>query len=278
MKKVIILLTFIAIILAIPFAMDWLIIGNEFPSNISNTDWVSFLSGYIGSIVSMLGIIITIWYTNSQNKKDRENQVKPYCVMEYSKTRNISRSNRLLGLIQIGCEKLNGTEKDCFEYRIYVKNVGLGPAIEFDISIEDFDDGRDHYLSSVQRGSDNENSSINTLIPNEEAVIILSVRFNFDAIPDEAVTKYYEEEFDMVFPEISPEYMNKYKKHDFVIRVTYRDMYQNLFEQRIILYFEVKPIIDPDGHAHFEGGYYFKDTTNPVKLTKRTRNKKQKKK
>lgn len=60
----------------LPLAIDWFIIGNSFPSNISNSDWVSFFGGYIGAligaVVSLIGIIITIRYTNEQNKKDRE--------------------------------------------------------------------------------------------------------------------------------------------------------------------------------------------------------------
>lgn len=70
-----------------PLVIDWLIIGNSFPSNVSNSDWVGFLGGYIGAIigavVSLIGIIITIRYTNEQNKMDRELQVRPYCSIRY---------------------------------------------------------------------------------------------------------------------------------------------------------------------------------------------------
>ena len=81
-KKTIFITILISLILIIglPLAIDWLIIGSKFPSNIENSDWVGFFGGYIGAligaIVSLAGIIITIRYTNEQNKKDRELQVK----------------------------------------------------------------------------------------------------------------------------------------------------------------------------------------------------------
>ena len=54
----------------LPLALDWFIIGNDFPSNITNSDRVSFFGGYIGAligaVVSLAGIIITIRYTNKE--------------------------------------------------------------------------------------------------------------------------------------------------------------------------------------------------------------------
>lgn len=79
-----ILLSLIAIFL-LPFIIDRFVIGNNVPSNISNSDWVGFLGSYIGAIigalVSLIGIAATIKYTNEQNRIDRELQVRPYCTM-----------------------------------------------------------------------------------------------------------------------------------------------------------------------------------------------------
>lgn len=56
--------------------MDKLIVGNDLPSNISNSEWVSFLGSYVGailgSIASVVGIIITIEYTKKETSRDRE--------------------------------------------------------------------------------------------------------------------------------------------------------------------------------------------------------------
>ena len=57
-------------VVVLPLAIDWLIIGNNFPSNISNSDWVDFLGGYLGSIlgcaISLIGLYFTIKFTKQQ--------------------------------------------------------------------------------------------------------------------------------------------------------------------------------------------------------------------
>ena len=60
----------ILLVFGIPLAVDWLIIANDVPSNISNSDWVGFLGSYIGAIiggvVSLIGIGVTIRFTKQQ--------------------------------------------------------------------------------------------------------------------------------------------------------------------------------------------------------------------
>ena len=66
----------IVLIILIPIGIDHLIIGNGIYSNISNSDWVSFLGSYIGSLigagVSVVGIFMTIKFSEKQSKNDRE--------------------------------------------------------------------------------------------------------------------------------------------------------------------------------------------------------------
>lgn len=71
----------IVFIVGIPLLLDWFIIGNSIPSNISNSDWISFFGGYIGAIigasVSLIGIYATIRFTKEQlqmNKIQYEEQ------------------------------------------------------------------------------------------------------------------------------------------------------------------------------------------------------------
>lgn len=77
-KRTIVLLVLGAIILIIgvPVALDWLIIGNDIPSNISNSDWIGFLSGYIGAIiggvVSLIGVSMSIKFTKQQLMLSKE--------------------------------------------------------------------------------------------------------------------------------------------------------------------------------------------------------------
>lgn len=44
-KGLIIGIVSLIFIILLPLAIDWLIIGNEFPSNIDNSDWVGFFGG-----------------------------------------------------------------------------------------------------------------------------------------------------------------------------------------------------------------------------------------
>ena len=78
---------FFILCIGIPLFIDWIIIGNKFPSNIINSDWVSFLGGYIGAILgalfSLIGIAWTIKFTREQNRSDRELQIRPYFDIRY---------------------------------------------------------------------------------------------------------------------------------------------------------------------------------------------------
>ena len=74
-------------LIVIPLLIDWLIIGNNIPSNITNQEWVNFLGSYVGAIVggivSLIGIGWTIRFTQKENRADRELQIRPvfdiYC-------------------------------------------------------------------------------------------------------------------------------------------------------------------------------------------------------
>ena len=60
MKKVLKMAVAIMIILIIPVLMDYLILGNNVPSNIGNDVWAGFLGSYIGGIATLLAVFITI--------------------------------------------------------------------------------------------------------------------------------------------------------------------------------------------------------------------------
>ena len=261
-KYAIYVLLSIAVIIGLPLGIDWLIIGNSFPSHISNSDWVGFLSGYIGSIVSMAGIIITIIYTNKQSKKDRENQVRPYCNVRFVPADKGVSTKTVLDRISIGCGEVHDNP-DCYKCLLFVKNIGLGPAIEFEITIDDFDDGREHYLLFLQRTPQTVNAHVNSLQPGEESAVLLCVDFNFDSIPDEDVTSRFEEILGRNIFELSPNVCDKYKNYKLIIHIQYHDMYENVFEQKVVLQSEIHSLIDKDGHAKFIGGYRLDEKTIP---------------
>ena len=246
-----IILASLATSIVLPLAIDWLIIGNNFPSNIANSDWVGFLGGYIGAIigavVSFIGIIITIRYTNEQNKEDRELQVRPYCTIKYVAMPQTISTRKELGCFMLGCkpQENNGPR---YQSVIYVKNIGLGPAIEFKFEVGDIDDGREHYPILKQRTPETANNAVNVLQPGEEAVIPVSIWFNFDPITvndieiweDSPLGKYY----------VKDAVLRKYKNFDIDITIKYCDMFQNEYSQTVC-------------------DVYLNSTTAPIKIGKR---------
>ena len=233
---ILILISIILILGLLPLAIDWLMIGNNIPSNIGNSDWVVFLSGYIGAIigaiVSLVGIIITIRYTNEQNKKDRELQIRPYCSIRYVHDNKLVGTNKIIGQFLLGCEPRQNNGPN-YTSILYLKNIGLGPAVEFDFDVDEIDDGRKHYHPIlVQKNADISNHSVNLLQPGEEAAFPICIYFNFDEITEDdflndpsGLTKYF----------LKTEVQQKYKNFDIVIHVKCHDMFMNTYHQKITL-------------------------------------------
>lgn len=270
-KFIIILIITIALVIAFPLVIDWLIIGNSFPSNVSNSDWVGFLGGYIGAIigavVSLIGIIITIRYTNEQNKMDRELQVRPYCSIRYVHDNKLVGTKKILGTLPIGCEpKSNNGPR--YESIVYIKNIGLGPAIEFSFEVDEIDDGREHYLILMQRTPDSINNAVNLLQPGEEAAIPIIIYFNFDPVKAEDI-EIHDELDDFFKYSIKPSVMSKYKNFDIVLTIKYCDMFKNEFSQKVILCSNMHMEITKDGKASHLCDINLKETTLPEKTKKR---------
>lgn len=129
-------------IIFIPIGVDHLIIGNEFYSNISNSDWVQFLGSYIGSLVGALagiiGIIMTIIFTKDQSRKERE-----FSLARDREERRLS----IAPLFLIHADNKNKHEFDSkfifylddrksntpFNVMLKITNSGLGNAIDFQL-------------------------------------------------------------------------------------------------------------------------------------------------
>ena len=264
-KKIIIAILFSVLgIVILPLAIDWLIIGNGFPSNISDSDWVGFLGGYIGAIigaiVSLVGIIITIRYTTLQNKKDRELQVRPYCSIRYVHSNKLSGTNKILAELPIGCEpKENNGER--YTSIIYIKNIGIGPAIEFDFDVGEIEDGRQHYPILMQRNETTSNNAINLLQPGEEGAFPIYIWFNFDPISENDI-----EEIDGWGKTIKPTVLNKYKGYDINLTVKYKDLFHNQFFQKIVLSVQIGATISKEGLASYSADVFLKEKTAPKKV------------
>lgn len=141
-KKILPIIIASAILIALlPLAIDWLIIGNNFPSNISNSDWVGFFGGYIGSIIgciiSLVGILWTINFTREQNRADRELQIRPFLDIRYDPSfTKLPDGVSWLGYVMINEWDDNRNDpEDTERGLLYLKNVGNGSATNIDISV-----------------------------------------------------------------------------------------------------------------------------------------------
>lgn len=124
-------------IVSLPLVLDWLIIGNSFPSNIANSDWVSFFGGYIGAIVgaivSLVGIVATIRFTKAQidashsqfEEQKRLNYI-PILDLQISRIMDSIDSDT----ITMNCEyTINPTVKlHPFTLTFDICNIGIGAA------------------------------------------------------------------------------------------------------------------------------------------------------
>lgn len=264
----------LVIIVLIPFLIDWLIIGNSFPSNISNSDWVSFFGGYIGAIIgaliSMSGIILTILFTKSQSKEDHELQIRPYCSIRFVPN-DIPREKgeRVLGILMLKCEpsRDNSPRYNCV---IYVKNIGLGPAIDFKCRMPSPDDGRNHSLVLHVQDKALMNSRTNILIPGEEAFITLSFFFNFDPILKEDLIEipFGEDKHFVVDNNIG----KKYKNFECNIELSYCDMFDNKYSQTVTLFSQMGIRINQNEMgAEHTCELYLREVSRPIKIKQRGR-------
>ncbi len=139
---------FIVIIL-LPLILDWLIIGNHFPSNLSNNEWVTFLGSYCGGVIGGCITLFVLYKTLEDNKKSlqktlednkknlletfKENErlaVAPYLIVEHISGMPKPETPRL---------HLNNSSNNSGSVKrlINIVNVGKGPAIQVKIKSED---------------------------------------------------------------------------------------------------------------------------------------------
>ncbi len=228
---IIIVLTLIVVVFGVPLIIDWLIIGNSFPSNISNENWVSFFGGYFGAIIggifSMIGIAITIIFTNLQNNKEREANVRPYCDISVSRKPILSKH---IGKAEIrDTSHINRPIYNCF---VNIMNFGLGPAIDFRLYLDKKDTERlFSYIPLNIMQYDKVNDVIG-LLPGDAADIILSFQFDIDPVSPEDLMLLSNPV--LLQKKYSPEeIMQMYPNYEIVLHIIYHDLYGNYFKQGI---------------------------------------------
>lgn len=218
-------------VVALPLAIDWLIIGNSVPSNISNSDWVGFFGGYIGSIlgciISLIGILWTINFTREQNRADRELQIRPYFDIRYAPSTN-TLPNGVAWLGYVNINEFNeeyADSKSIEKGLLLIKNVGNGPAtnINAEVSLADI---KVKYNAVFT----NQNSRVttNSIRQGEEAAISFFIYSNC-VTPSKDDLSWDENGFvfyDLAkFPAPSPYKMS--------IRLKFSDLLGNVFYQEL---------------------------------------------
>lgn len=129
-KKLVRIITVVGLVyLLIPILVDWLIIGNSFPSNVENSDWIAFLGGYIGGAFSLIGIGLTIWYTSREAHKDRALACAPFLVIDKAVI-SVEDDFKVVGVFN--CEGRNFSSHN-LQFDIDIMNQGNGTAILIDI-------------------------------------------------------------------------------------------------------------------------------------------------
>lgn len=263
-KNLLILLVSIGIII-LPVVIDWLILGNEFPSNISNSDWASFFGGYIGAlvsgIISLVGIAWTIRFTREQNQKERELQVKPYCTIKFENTEKFVGTDKSLGYYYVSFEPYqnHGPEKNGL---FFIKNYGIGPAIDCSIVIEEIDNGRKQHSSVLYQFPNQKNKSVTCINPGDEVSASLNLAMNFDKIQPEEIL------FDPNKPEpiLKRGVVGKYKDFEINLRFIYHDILHNEYEQKIKMKVNIyTSVSQKELAASYECDLILVDIEKPIK-------------
>lgn len=228
----------IIIISITPLMIDYLIIGNDFPSNIDNDEWVSFLGSYIGavigSIATLIGIIITLNFTTKQTKEEREFILKqtyeerrlsivPYFKYTMYENPLFTKESHDIDIFQV-IDKDSNTTVDA---TIKLKNIGNGPAIDIKVYNVSYE-GKNRNLV-VNRGD-------GALESKSELFISIDLRMRLDEISNDMLIKNHRG----ALLEYGPPIGYKNKSGILSISIRYEDLIGNIYEQNIELLLNIK--------------------------------------
>lgn len=237
-KKLLIFLIVSAVsVVALPLAIDWLIIGNSFPSNVSNSDWVGFFGGYVGSIlgciISLVGILWTIIFTREQNRADRELQIRPFFDIRYLDVEQFCHTKNWLGYVMVNTwDKDNHDSSEPYSGHVgsgllYLKNVGNGPATNLSFRVE-----IENIKCEYRAFYTNQNAMVttNSILPSETAELSIDItnsrraprKDDFEWGEDSFVPKYDRLKFKI------PE------SFTIKMRLEYSDLMSNQFNQQLV--------------------------------------------
>ena len=214
------------LIVCLPIFMDKYIIGNSYPSNISNENWVTFFGSYfggiIGALVSMCGIILTIHFSLKQNKEDHVLQVRPYITYCYYSMSQPG-IHTFLGKIELETDIFPGNSISSERGFIVIKNIGLGPATRISVGFSENNKEAKIINGNSSLNDDSINNSKNALQVNGEAGFQFSLLTRYDDITPDS--------FDAAGKSIKVEVKNKYNPINIEFVCSYYDLFNNHYLQ-----------------------------------------------
>lgn len=116
-----------------------------------NNDWIGFYGSYIGGIITLIALVVTIRYTNQQYKDQDRKRVQPYITIKqgdrkkYLNNEGSKAPSASLGMYytRLEMDKVEKDEKDVYFEKLILRgdliNIGLATAVNiefYDIYIE----------------------------------------------------------------------------------------------------------------------------------------------
>lgn len=166
MKYIFGLILFVCVILICPLLIDWLVFGNTLESNLNNEQWASFLGSYSGGVATLVGVIITLYYTDRYNrqidtKRDNETReekrlsVMPYleCYQDVASLSDLEEMKKQDRIFEVSDETVNKmkykpssidrkvvqiTNSRTYYLKLVLDNVGAGNAIDMDVTLNNY--------------------------------------------------------------------------------------------------------------------------------------------
>ena len=227
------------IILVLPLFIDLCIFGNSFPSNLKNSEWAGFLGSYIGaligSIVTLLGIGITLKFTREEATRDREFQqqqtnedrrlsLAPYLKYTMCK-KTLLKEKHDIDIFYI----IDDNENTFVNATIELKNIGMGALLDlkvYDITFKNIE--IKYELNSVYE----------ILEKGSQWLMLIDLRLRLDEIKDESIIENKEVPIGSLYRySPPPEYKNKGGNLSF--KIQYKDLIGNQYEQDIEIYMSI---------------------------------------
>ncbi|VYU47400.1 hypothetical protein [Clostridium tertium] len=244
-KKIIIgiAIIIVTVVIIIPLVIDYLVIGNNIPSNISNSEWVGFLGSYVGAIVgslaTLIGIFITINFTKKQAELDRENS-REILNQDIKFAREQAQEDRRLSVmpyLQLSLNKnkiaeehdmniLYVIDEDYNKYSLAtltIKNIGVGSVFNFSIKNICFND--------IKIGYSLEGNEDAILQVDKHWNLLIDLRFKLEELSLDLFDKLPNGSSSITNYSIPSRYSNKGGRLKFTIE--YSDILQNKYYKEV---------------------------------------------